>query len=134
MKPHENQERFERGLAHFNARQFFEAHEVWEEIWLTEDEPERTFLQGLIQIAAAFHHYRRGNPEGAENLLAAGIVKITRFPHDYHGLAVEDLRAAAKWWARQLGESKNPGDGEIPVISRSHQSAVISEARQTKKR
>ena len=80
MKPHEKQERFERGLAHFNARQFFEAHEVWEEIWLTEDEPERTFLQGLIQIAAAFHHYRRGNPEGAETLLAAGIVKIYALP------------------------------------------------------
>ena len=80
MKPHENQERFERGLAHFNARQFFEAHEVWEEIWLTEDEPERTFLQGLIQIAAAFHHYRRGNPEGAENLSGCGNRENYAFP------------------------------------------------------
>ena len=133
MKPHEKHERFERGLAHFNARQFFEAHEVWEEIWLAEVEPERTFLQGLIQIAAAFHHYRRGNSDGAESLLSAGIVKITRFPHDYHGLAVEDLRAAAKWWARRLGEGKNPGDDEIPLILRSHQSATISEGLQTKK-
>ena len=118
MKPHEKHERFERGLAHFNARQFFEAHEVWEEIWLAENEPERTFLQGLIQIAAAFHHYRHGNSEGAESLLAAGIVKITRFPHDYHGLAVEDLRVAAKWWARRLGEGNNPGEHEIPLILR----------------
>ncbi|MFZ3331003.1 MAG: DUF309 domain-containing protein [Candidatus Acidiferrales bacterium] len=134
MKPHEKQERFERGLAHFNARRFFEAHEVWEEIWLTEDEPERTFLQGLIQIAAAFHHYRRGNPEGAESLLAAGIVKITRYPDDHRGLAIEDLRAAAKWWARRLGRSKNPSDDEIPVILRSHQSAAITRGLQTKRR
>ncbi|MGC1672946.1 MAG: DUF309 domain-containing protein [Candidatus Acidiferrales bacterium] len=133
MKPHEKQERFERGLTYFNARQFFEAHEVWEEICLTEDEPERKFLQGLIQIAAAFHHYRRGNSEGAENLLAAGIVKITRFAHDYHGLAVEELRVATIWWARRLGESKKPGDDEIPLILRSHQSAAISEGLQTKK-
>jgi predicted metal-dependent hydrolase len=128
MKPNEKDERFERGLAHFNAREFFEAHEVWEEVWLTEDEPERTFLQGLIQIAAAFHHYRHGNSEGAESLLAAGIVKITRFPHDYHGLAVEELRIATKWWARRLGESKNPGDDDIPVILRSGNAAVKSEA------
>lgn len=128
MKSHEKHERFERGLAHFNAREFFEAHEVWEEVWLTENEPERTFLQGLIQIAAAFHHYRRGNSEGAESLLAAGIVKITRFPHDYHGLAVEHLRVAAKWWARSIGESKNPGDDEIPVILRSGNAAAKSQA------
>lgn len=128
MKLHEKHERFERGLAHFNAREFFEAHEVWEEIWLTEGEPERTFLQGLIQIAAAFHHYRRGNSDGAESLLAAGIVKISRFPQDYHGLAVEDLRVAAKWWARRIGKSKNPGDDEIPVILRSGKPAAKSEA------
>jgi uncharacterized protein len=129
MTPHEKDERFERGLAHFNARQFFEAHEVWEEIWLTEDEPERTFLQGLIQIAAAFHHYRHGNSDGAESLLAAGIVKITRFPHDYHGLAVEDLRVTAKWWARSIGENKYPGEDQIPVIQRSGNVAAKSEER-----
>jgi uncharacterized protein len=134
MNPREKQERFERGLAHFNARQFFEAHEVWEEIWLAEVEPQRTFLQGLIQIAAAFHHYRRGNSDGTESLLAAGIVKLTRFPQDYQGLAVEDLRAAAKWWARRLGESRNPGDDEIPLILRSHQTAEITENPRPKKR
>lgn len=133
MQPHEKHERFERGLAHFNTREFFEAHEVWEEVWLTEDEPERTFLQGLIQIAAAFHHYRRGNSEGAESLLAAGIVKISRFPRDYHGLAVEDLRVAAKWWARSIGESKKPGDDKIPVILRSRDAAAKSEAHSGKR-
>jgi predicted metal-dependent hydrolase len=119
MQPHEKHERFERGLAHFNARRFFDAHEVWEEIWLVENEPEKTFLQGIIQIAAAFHHYLRENSDGAESLLAAGIVKISRFPADYYGLEVENLRVAAKWWARSLGESKKPDDREIPVILRS---------------
>ncbi|MGA7922120.1 MAG: DUF309 domain-containing protein [Candidatus Acidiferrales bacterium] len=119
MKPSEKHERFERGLAHFNAREFFEAHEVWEEIWLIEQEPERTFLQGLIQIAAAFHHFRRGNSDGAETLLAAGIVKITRFPAEHHGIAVEDLREVAKSWAQRLGEKQNPADQDIPTIQRS---------------
>jgi uncharacterized protein len=132
MQPHEKHERFERGLAHFNARRFFEAHEVWEEIWLVENEPEKTFLQGIIQIAAAFHHYRRENSDGAESLLAAGIVKISRFPDDYYGLAVENLLVAAKWWARSLGESKKPDDREIPVILRSSSSPARSGPQGTK--
>ncbi len=60
-------EKFQRGISHFNAGEFFEAHEVWEEIWLEEVEPEKTFLQGIIQIAAAFHHYCRENTDGTEN-------------------------------------------------------------------
>jgi hypothetical protein len=26
-------------------------------VWLVAEEPEKTFLQGLIQVAAAFHHF-----------------------------------------------------------------------------
>jgi uncharacterized protein len=123
MKSSEKQERFERGLEHFNAREFFEAHEVWEEVWLTEDEPEKTFLQGIIQIAAALHHYLRGNTDGAETLLAAGIVKISRFPAQHRGLAIHDLRDEAKWWARTLGELQRPGDDRLPTIRRADRRA-----------
>src|SRR5579863_1513197 len=111
-------QKFQRGIAHFNARKFFEAHEVWEEIWLVEFEPEKTFLQGLIQIAAAYHHYGRGNPSGTESLLASGIVKLTRFPADHRGLAIGELRAIAKQWARMLGEGKDPGAARLPKITR----------------
>jgi predicted metal-dependent hydrolase len=120
MQSSEKDEKFERGLKHFNAHEFFEAHEVWEEVWLVEGEPEKTFLQGIIQIAAAFHHYRRGNTEGAETLLAAGIVKISRFPADHRGLAIHDLREEAKLWARALGEMHRRGEAKLPVIRRSN--------------
>jgi len=113
------------GVELFNARKFFQAHEVWEEVWLTEGEPEKTFLQGIIQIAAAFHHYRRGNTDGAEALLAAGIVKISRFPADHRGLAILDLREEAKLWARVLGGMQRPGDEKLPAIRRCNSSATI---------
>jgi predicted metal-dependent hydrolase len=119
MKSTEKDEKFERGISHFNAQEFFEAHEVWEEIWLVEAEPEKTFLQGIIQIAAAFHHYCRGNADGAESLLAAGIVKLHRFPASHRGLAIEDLRSAAKRWVRSIGEGKKLGRVEIPQLHRS---------------
>jgi uncharacterized protein len=129
MKSSEKEEKFERGLRHFNAREFFEAHEVWEEVWLVEDEPEKTFLQGIIQIAAAFHHYRRGNTDGAELLLANGIVKITRFPADHRGLAIFDLREEAKLWARALGEMQRPGDERLPAIRSVDGSETAAESR-----
>jgi predicted metal-dependent hydrolase len=123
MKSAEREKKFEEGLAHFNAKKFFEAHEFWEEIWLVETEPEKTFLQGLIQITAAFHHRQRGNPEGVELLLAAGIVKLLRFPEDHHGLAISELRENAKRWARAIGMGDDLGEEGLPKLARSEKSA-----------
>ncbi len=123
MKSAEREKKFEEGLAHFNAKKFFEAHEFWEEIWLVESEPEKTFLQGLIQVTAAFHHRQRGNPEGVELLLAAGIVKLLRFPADHRGLAIGELRENAKRWARAVGMGDDLGEQALPKLGRAGQSA-----------
>ena len=108
--------KFGRGVKLFNAGKFFEAHEVWEELWLAETEPEKTFLQGLIQLAAAFHHAGRGNSRGAQSLLAAGIVKLNRFPDDHRGLALAELRDAAKRWAKMPGAGSEPRATKPPRI------------------
>jgi uncharacterized protein len=109
-------EKFRSGVTYFNAQQFFEAHEVWEEVWLVEPEPEKTFLQGLIQLAAAFHHYGRGNLRGARSLLAAGIAKLARFADDHSGLALAKLRGEAGQWAKILEAEKSPGRRRPPQI------------------
>jgi predicted metal-dependent hydrolase len=124
MKSAERKKKFEEGLAHFNAKKFFEAHEFWEEIWLVETEPEKTFLQGLIQITAAFHHRKRGNPEGVELLLASGIVKLLRFPADHHGLAIGELRENAKRWARAAGAGDDLGESALPKLKHAQTSAA----------
>ena len=116
MESMNKDEKFQCGISYFNAGEFFEAHEVWEEIWLEETEPEKTFLQGIIQIAAAFHHYCRENTDGTETLLAAGIVKLSRFPANHRGLAIDELRSAAKQWARNIGKGENPKRSEIPRL------------------
>jgi uncharacterized protein len=109
-------EQFRRGIALFNARKFFEAHEVWEELWLAEPEPEKTFLQGLIQLAAAFHHHSRGNPRGATSLLAAGLAKLRGFQDDHGGIALGELRAAAEHWTGKFGARENPEAERLPRI------------------
>jgi predicted metal-dependent hydrolase len=107
---------FRRGVARFNARRFFEAHEVWEELWLVEPEPEKTFLQGLIQLAAAYHHHGRGNRRGTQSLLAAGLAKLRRFPDDHRGIALGELRAEAEKWAEESSGAGNLGARKPPRI------------------
>lgn len=100
-------EPFKRGIELFNAGKFFDAHEAWEEIWLAEPEPEKTFLQGLIQLAAAFHHQARGNSKGLRSLLAAGLAKLGQFPEVHSGIALAKLRSDAEQWsARPNGKSE----------------------------
>ncbi len=70
-------EAVDRGLAAYERGDFFEAHEELEPAWMGTDDPaERSLLQGLIKMAAAYVHGVRGNPvgirrnlEGARRLL-----------------------------------------------------------------
>ncbi len=110
-----DEEKFERGVADFNTGRFFEAHEVWEELWLAAAEPEKTFLQGLIQVAAAFHHHGRGNARGTCSLLTAGIAKLAGCPDDYRGLAISKLREEVEAWAKLLSD-ENSGLRDVPKI------------------
>jgi len=113
---------FGRGVEQFNRGQFFEAHETWEEIWLAAAEPERTFLQGIIQVAAAFHHYQRSNRAGAQSLLEAGLNKLECFPATHRGIRLDELRAAGKRWVAELAAGRSPGNEQFPHICPAPQS------------
>ncbi len=96
-----NGELFE-GLRCYHSGAFFEAHEHWETVWLAAQEPEKTFLQGLIQIAAGFHHYRRGNRAGTISLLRSALGRLDRYPESFAGCEVAPLRAAIRLWLETL--------------------------------
>jgi len=79
------------GLRLYDAGEFFTAHEAWESVWLTCPEPEKTFLQGLIQVTAAFHHLRRENRLGTQLLLQAALRRLDRYPASFGGISVSIL-------------------------------------------
>ena len=83
---------FTRAVDEFNRGEFFEAHESWEEIWDEADEPERTFLQGLIQAATALHHLGRGRFDPAGRLLAKSLGKLAPYDDGFGGIALARLR------------------------------------------
>ena len=80
------------GLRLYNAAEYFAAHEAWETVWLTSPEPQKLFLQALIQVTAAFHHLQRSNPLGATRLLTAALRKLEPYPPNFATLNVALLR------------------------------------------
>lgn len=66
------------GIRQFNGREWFECHETLEELWIGEVGEMRDFLQGVLQIAVALHHWRNGNYGGAVSLLRGGAELLSR--------------------------------------------------------
>lgn len=99
------------GVRHFNDRQFWEAHESWEILWLEADSDLVQFLQGLIQLAAAYHHMQRGTLRGAPRLFDAALRRLAPFPLRFSGID----RSAAEESAR--ADMAGLLDGLPPVLS-----------------
>ena len=105
----------------FNDRFFFEAHEVLEEVWRQEHGESRVFLQGLIQICAAYHHTQNGNLIGAVTLLERGAEKMRRYPAGYMGIETAPFLAhvdADRIRLKQLRSDENTSAFEYPRVER----------------
>lgn len=113
---------FLEGVDRFNTRRFWDAHESWETIWLAAESDVEQFLQGLIQLAAAYHHIQRGTLRGAPRLFDAALRRLGAFPPLFgmidRGPAEEVARAHREWVAGLLArdESGVLADGEYPEL------------------
>ena|SRR5438128_767935 len=82
---------FCRGIELFNQQEFFESHEVLEDVWRPARGAERFFLQALIHFAVAFHHNEQGNPIGAELQLRKGLRKLAGYLPECEGVRTGPL-------------------------------------------
>ena len=60
---------FQAGLKLFNDKNFYDAHEKWEDLWSDYYLKDRLFIQGLIQLSVSFVHLKNNNMNGAKSLL-----------------------------------------------------------------
>jgi len=112
------------GVRHFNGREFWEAHEAWETIWLVAESDVEQFLQGLIQLAAAYHHVKRGTFRGAVRLFDAALQRLSAFPPVWSGLdrtgAEEAARRHREWVAARIaggkGAAERLSESEFPAL------------------
>jgi len=77
------------GIAFFNACEFFEAHEVWEDLWKSYSGELRLFYKGLIQAAVALHHFGNGNIRGARKVYGSSRGYLAEYRPTCEGLDLE---------------------------------------------
>jgi uncharacterized protein len=104
------------GLACYRRAQFFEAHEHWELVWLALNEPEKSFLQALVQITAAMHHLSKGNGIGAASLLRRSLIRLSQCASEFGGINVEPLRHELTLVLEAIGRGAHPGEIIPPNI------------------
>ena len=93
-----HEEGYQRGIELFNQRHFYDAHEVWEDVWRESRGPEKKFLQGLIQVAVALHHHSTGNLVGARSLLERARKNLITYPGKFDGIDLGSLLQGMETW------------------------------------
>lgn len=104
---------YHHGIELFNQAEFYDAHEVLEDVWRASADPEKLFLQALIQTAVALHHHSTGNLIGCQSLMARALRNFHGYPDGFCGVEVEPLRASLSEWGRALAEG-----GPLPALPR----------------
>ncbi|MEH1781894.1 MAG: DUF309 domain-containing protein [Nostoc sp.] len=113
---------FWQGVEQFNSGQFYACHDTLEALWIEAGEPEKTFYQGILQIAVALYHLENRNWRGAVILLGEGSNRLRRYPSSYSGVDVDELlsqSAVLLTTLQQIGQDLiAAGDlGENQVLS-----------------
>jgi predicted metal-dependent hydrolase len=94
----EDQQRrlLEDGRRAFNLGEFYESHEFWEDVWNEIDDPERTWVQGMIQVATGLHKLQRERPDVCRTLLQKALTKLADVPPALFGYDLARLCADAR--------------------------------------
>jgi hypothetical protein len=98
-----------RGIEHFNSGRYFDAHEVWEEIWLLSSGDTKVFYQMLIQAAVGLHHYERGNSRGARGMHSNVVEKLGRLPSVFLSLDLVEFSQNFNEFLVDLVKDNNEG-------------------------
>lgn len=103
--------RYLAGIVLFNRGDFFEAHEVWESLWMETFTPEKKFYQGLIQAAVGLLHFCNGNVAGAAKLYRSSRDYMLRYGSPFLGLDQTDFWGQMDRCFAELMEQPTPQRG-----------------------
>ena len=118
----------QRGIALFNSARFFDAHEALEDVWREAPRHSqlRRHLQGLVQLAVAFHHQSTGNCVGARSVLERALRNLNGAEESFPALHLESLHTSLKPWRKYLADacrkssSLRPSPPELPKVLLHH--------------
>jgi predicted metal-dependent hydrolase len=103
------------GVSLFNRAHFFDAHEALEDAWreAPRHSPLRRHLQGMVQLAVAFHHQSTGNLVGARSVLERAMRNLNGADSSFPDLDLDRLRAELEIWREHLDHSQSAGERKL---------------------
>lgn len=80
------------GLRVFNKGEFYESHEILEDVWAEEKSDFRLVYQAIIQVAVVILHCQISNYPGADQLGEKAQAKLILFPDTARGINITKLK------------------------------------------
>lgn len=106
--------RLREGISLFNAQKFFDCHEVLEAFYQETDVAEKPFLEGLVQLAAAFRMFADfGEVKGPVRMVRQALIRFEEYQPHFLQVRVKDLSESLSQWAKVVEKG---GAAEIPKI------------------
>jgi len=111
--------RLREGIRLFNERQFFASHEVWEHFYQDTEAENKPFLEGLIQLAAAFRMFSDfGETKGPVRMIYQALIRFENYQPAFLQVKVGELCQAAEAWAKAAeAAGADPNTVAIPKIA-----------------
>lgn len=110
--------RLREGIGLFNDGQFFQCHDILETLYHEADEAQKPFLEGLVQLAAAFRIFCDfGEIKGPVRMIYQALIRFENYQPTFLAIRVKDFCQAAEAWAK-AAEKKDaqPSAADIPKI------------------
>lgn len=98
----------------FNRGEYYEAHDVLEDLWLEggRSAQNHAFHKALIQVAGAFVHVSKQRPAPAMALLRLADGYLSLYPSLHEGVDVSALRECCRDWSSRIAAAT---DGPIDL-------------------
>ena len=89
----------------FNRQEFYEAHDVLEELWLAggKSASNYAFHKGLIQLAGAFVHLQKDRLQPAVALFNLADNNLRRYPALHDGIDLATVLGLIEDWRSRVG-------------------------------
>tara|TARA_B100000700_G_C14797692_1_gene738992 strand:- start:107 stop:508 length:402 start_codon:yes stop_codon:yes gene_type:complete len=110
--------KLEEAVRLFNQREWYLAHDAFEEIWHETYGPERIIIQALVQISVAEVHLESGNTNGAKILFGEGLGRLKSQSFTDMGFDIELLIELLQKRLSQLQKENDPDSFTVPFLSK----------------
>jgi predicted metal-dependent hydrolase len=109
--------RLREGINLFNEGRFFESHEALEQLYQETEDAHKPFLEGLIQLAAAFRLYTDfAEVKGPVRMIYQALIRFENYQPSYLGIRTEELSASMEAWAKEAEIASGKLSSSVPKI------------------